>query len=179
MSSDSAMTAQSPSIAQPTSPPSAAQSLIVSQARASLVGVLDLEHEHGIRVVTAQVDGRERGPVAQPGLDVVGVVDGVAVRLVLDPAEDLLAQVVVGVDADVVLERRELVERLQRLDLLATAGVEVDADVAERLRRQRLGGLRSRGEEVVRRPGADADRDQADHGTADEQPPADRAAAAA
>ena len=164
------MTAQSPSIAQPTSLAVAAV-LDLVESRVGLVGVLDLEHDHRVGVLAADVDRRERRPVAQPGLDVIGVVEALAVGLVLDPVEDLLAEVVVGVDADVVLERRELVQRPQRLDLLATAGVEVDAGVAERAGRQRLGGLGSGGEEAVRRPCAHADRGEAEHAAADQEAP--------
>ena len=56
----------------------AAAVLDLVEAGVGLVGVLDLDHDHRVGVLAAQVDGRERGPLTEPGLDVVGVVDVVA-----------------------------------------------------------------------------------------------------
>ena len=55
--------------------------------------------------------------------------------LLLDLVEDLAADVVVGVQADLLAERRELAQRAEGLDLLAPARVQVDAHVAEGARR--------------------------------------------
>ena len=62
------------------------------EAVLGLVGVLDLDHEHRDRLVLTEVDRGDGRPVAEPGLDVVGVVE-VAGRLVVDLVEECLAEV--------------------------------------------------------------------------------------
>ena len=58
----------------------AAGSAVAQLLHARVGGVLvaDLEHHDRDRRVAARVDGGHRGPVAEPGLDVVGVGDAVA-----------------------------------------------------------------------------------------------------
>ena len=77
-----------------------------------------------------RVDRGHGHPVTEPGLDVLGIVEA-ALGLLLDLLEDPLADVVVGVEAELVLDRRELVEGLERLDLLRSTRVEVDRGVAD------------------------------------------------
>ena len=148
----SATTAQSPSITQP---PEVSSSLAavaqLRQAGLGGVGVLDLDDHDDLGALTAGVDGGHGDPLTEPGLDVL-VVEDLAVLGEVELLEELLPDVVVGVEAELLLERRELVQGAQRLDLLAAAGVEVDARVADRARRQRLGGLGAGREEVAPRP---------------------------
>ncbi len=145
-----------------------------------LGGVLDLRHEdRGRRLVPTLSDRGDGEAVAQPRLEVVGVVEVVARSVLQDLLDDPLAQVVVGVEPDLVLERRELAQRREGRDLLAAAGVEVDAEVAQRLGRQGLGRLRAgAGEPRVGTEGRAPDREHADH-TADHEPLAAAATAAA
>ena len=100
----------------------------------------------------ADVDGGRGRPVAEPGVDVVVVGEVGAVGVLEDRLADLPPDVVDAVDADLVLERRELVEGPERVDLLAAGRVEVDAEVADRGRRQRLRGLGALLEEAESRP---------------------------
>ena len=137
-SSVSASTAQSPAMANPpmvvapeagsAASPLAAQFCSFTRAPTRGVGVGDLDdHGHG-RAVGPEVDGGDRGAVAEPGLDVVLVVEvGAGVVAALDLVEDPPAHVVVGLEPQLVLELRELVEGPHRLDLLPAAGVQVDA----------------------------------------------------
>ena len=124
-------------------------------------GVGDLDDADRGRLVLTEVDGGHRGAGAEPGLDVRGVVEALALAGGGDLLEEPLAQVVVGLEVDLVGERRELAQRPDRLDLLPAARVEVDADVGDGRVRERLRGLRARGEEARRRPGP-----AGDHGAA-------------
>ena len=78
---------------------------------------------------------------AEPRLDVLGVVEALALAGLGDLLEEPLAQVVVGLEVDLVGEPGELAQRLDGLDLLAAARVEVDAEVGDRRVGQRLGRL--------------------------------------
>ncbi len=127
-----------------------------------LAVVLDLHHRDGSRLRAAGVDRRDGGAVAQPRVDVVVEGEPVAAEALDQLVAELLADVVDAVDADLVLERRELVQGLERVDLLATAGVEVDARVGDRGRRQRFGRLGALLEEGHRGPGTATDDQQAD-----------------
>ena len=108
------------------------------QAGVGGVGVLDLDDHHDLGLLAAGVHGGHGDPLTEPGLDVL-VVEDLAVLGEVELLEEPLADVVVGVEAELLLERRELVQGAQRLDLLAAAGVEVDARVADRRRGERFG----------------------------------------
>ena len=89
------------------------------------------------------------------------------------------AQVVVALDVDVVVEPGELLQRLERLELLLAARVEVDADVADRGGREGLGGLRTgRERHLVDREGTARDGREPDDAAADQQSLAAATAAA-
>ncbi len=121
-----------------------------------------------VGVGVAEVDRGDRGPVAQPRVDVVGEGEAVAAEALDQLVAELLADVVDAVDPDLVLERRELVQRPERVDLLAAAGVEVDAGVGDGRRREGLGGLGTLLEERDRGPGSGAERQEADDAATDQ-----------
>src|SRR5690606_41114458 len=89
----------------------------------------------------------QRDLLAHPGRKVV-LEAQVAVGVGEELIDDQLAQVVVVVEPELLLERGELAQRAERLDLLRATRVDVDGEVAERRRRQHLGRLGPRGEEA-------------------------------
>ena len=169
----SAMIAQSPS---KTHPPVVAgvsplpQSRTLASPASALSASLTCTTKTGAGVSPAGIHRGNGHPVAEPGLDVLGVVES-AVGALLELLEEPLADVVVGVEAELVLERRELVEGLERLDLLHATGVEVDRGVADGGARQRFVGLGTGGEERHGRPGSDAHHGESRHGGADQEGP--------
>ena len=109
-----------------------AAGLQLARPRLGLRLVGDLQDHQRDGPLPAVRYGGQGDPVADPGLDVVRVVEALAVAGLLDLVEDRLAEVVTA--SELLLDRRELAQDLERLDLLRGRRVEVDADVADRVR---------------------------------------------
>ncbi|MGC4112451.1 MAG: hypothetical protein QM747_18920 [Nocardioides sp.] len=132
-------------------------------ALAGRVVVLDLHDEHEVRLVVAQRHDGGRHPVPEPRVDIAGEVEARAAGVADELVTDLLPQVVDAVDADLLLVGRELVQGPEGVDLLPAGGVEVEAEVADGVRGQRLRGLGALLEEAHRGPGARSGAQDQDH----------------
>ena len=86
----------------------------------------------GVGLVAAGVDGRDRGPVAEPGLDVVGVVEAVAARRSSGSRSKIASRMSSSVLRPTSsLNAGNLLSVRSASIFCAAAGVEVDADVAD------------------------------------------------
>ena len=135
------------------------------------VADLDDEQRRERRVVVRH--GGHGHPVAEPRLDVLGVVQARADVLGLDLLEDPAPQVVADAEVELLVDRRELLQHPQRLDLLRGRRVQVDARVGHRDRRHRRGGAGPARHQLGDAPGADTGRqhDAGRTGRQDNRPP--------
>ncbi len=113
--------------------------------------VRDLQHHQRQRALLGVGYGGHGDAVTDPGLDVAGVVEVGAVAALDDLLEDRPAQVVAVAELELLLQRRELAQDLERLDLLRRRRVEVEADVADRVRGHRRRRRAAAGHQLRRR----------------------------
>ncbi len=136
----------------------------LGEALAGCVPVAHLHRHHRQRLALVELHATEGRPLADPRLDVLGVVDVLAL-LADGVVPDRLDDVGVRAHAGVLAEAGELAQRLDGLDLLAARGVQVDADHGEGRGGQHLGRAWSAtGEELPGGEAATGEDDDRDHG---------------